>query len=643
MMSSPVLTGAVPYRFLDETSVGNGYVRLRALAVLPVMLVVLFAVVLGFENAGYGSFEDRDTRAMVWDYRSTAGQSTSFHGYFRNAYWPSYLALTVNEEVFDEVVVVSEDRVTVLAAFPPSGTCQRSVTVPCLSSKPAHRDETTVGALNLGTDVGIWAVGNGRGFRRGAGGVNVGLLNDGVLSVPNAYADAAALSAVMSTRLAELQEMRTKTAGTVLNAPSTTLGCASDGTGATCVWTQQQWDAWAVLAFTTLATTQCATPVDMCSQTAAALQQAAALSTNVGKVAVRVVTGTWAATNVHLADIVAAGGGLPLVTTVVNAAGAGVLSVPTAASGVFNPMTDTNFGSGTGYVPPLSIQAIVDTAVSSVAAGVPLTGYVRPPDDRTKLHGLRKGVLVHGVRCDLQKQHETSVSWRTRQGYDGTLYDMGIWPWQGSCADTKHNVTVLTDAGVDLVSFPAFASRSAVAQIELAVLGVTKFVPAYESFCDFDSADAGAGGDDVQCAVSILVGIEIRVAATPAAGEVLGGWRLVDAVGVYDTSVAVTTSTTSKLTTSFLGSETNALTAFPAGTNRELFVNLRDAGAPEQFRASPLGTPGKMYLCIGLFVAALVTAPIHPYLMFWHVKFNVALNQGKPPPMWQAMRKFRGW
>ena len=43
------------------------------------------------------------------------------------------------------------------------------------------------------------------------------------------------------------------------------------------------------------------------------------------------------------------------------------------------------------------------------------------------------------------------------------------------------------------------------------------------------------------------------------------------------------------------------------------------------------------------FADALFTAPVHPYLMFAYVKFNVALREGKPPPFWQAMRKFRGW
>ena len=338
-MSGPVLTGARPYRFLDETSVGNGYVRLRALALLPVILVVLFAVVLGFETGGYGAEEDRDTRDMAWDYRSTVRQSTSFHAYFRAAYWPSYLELEVNEEVYDEVVVAGADRPVVLAAMPPTAACQRAVDVPCLAAKPAHRDESVVGALNLGTDAGIWAVGNGRAFRRDAEGAG-GLLSDGVASVPDAYADAANLSSYRSSRLAELQEMRARSAAAVLSdavAAANGLACASDATGATCAWDQTQWDAWAALAFADLASTTCTSAIDVCSQTAAALAQAAAETDAAGTVAVRVVTGTWAASNVHLADVVSASGGLPTVVTVTNPEGAGALSVPANGAATTGP------------------------------------------------------------------------------------------------------------------------------------------------------------------------------------------------------------------------------------------------------------------------------------------------------------------
>ena len=46
-MSSPgVLDGTRPYRFLDETSVSNGYVRLRALLLLPALLVLLAGLIL---------------------------------------------------------------------------------------------------------------------------------------------------------------------------------------------------------------------------------------------------------------------------------------------------------------------------------------------------------------------------------------------------------------------------------------------------------------------------------------------------------------------------------------------------------------------------------------------------------------------
>jgi hypothetical protein len=645
-MSGPVLTGARPYRFLDETSVGNGYVRLRALALLPVILVVLFAVVLGFETGGYGAEEDRDTRDMAWDYRSTVYQSTAFHKYFRAAYWPSYLELEVNEEVYDEVVVAAADRPVVLAAMPATAACQRVVEVPCLAAKPAHRDESVVGALNLGTDAGIWAVGNGRAFQRIAQGVNVGLLSDGVASVPNAYADAANLSSYKSTRLAELQEMRTRSAAAVLStavAAANGLACASDATGATCAWDQTQWDAWATLAFSDLATTNCSSAVDVCSQTAAALAQAAAEEDTVGNVAVRVVTGAWAASNTHLKDVVSANGGLPTVVTVANANGAGVLSAAANGAAAYDPMTDVAFGEGTAYVPPASVATIVATAASSVAAGAPLVGYARPPDFAARYYGLRGGASVGGARADLRRSFETSKTWRTRQSYLAPFFDIGLWPWEGQCADTGFNATIARDEGVYLNDFPAFNARGAVPSVAVEIFGDAKRVPAYDSACDFDAADADAGAADVTCSVSVLVGVEISVAATPAAGETLGAWRLVDVAGVYDDAAAVTTASTTTLNAAFIGSETDAVAAFGSGTTREIYVSMRDAGAPEKFRATPLGTPSKMYLSIGLFLAALFTAPVHPYLMFAYVKFNVALREGKPPPFWQAMRKFRGW
>ena len=53
-MSPGVLDGTRPYRFLDETSVSNGYVRLRRL----LLLVLLAGLILGYE---LGSLvEDRD-------------------------------------------------------------------------------------------------------------------------------------------------------------------------------------------------------------------------------------------------------------------------------------------------------------------------------------------------------------------------------------------------------------------------------------------------------------------------------------------------------------------------------------------------------------------------------------------------------
>ena len=308
-MSSPgVLDGTRPYRFLDETSVSNGYVRLRALLLLPALLVLLAGLILGYELGS--PVEDRDARDAAWDYRTTATQSTAFHAYFRAAYWPSYKAMDINPEVYREVVVAARDRPVVLALHPPDALCLRAVTVPCLAARPSHRDEDADGPLNLGTDAGAWAVGNGRVFKRDNAGTNLGLLSDGVASVDVAYANAADLASYYVSRYDELDDMRVKAVATLTAASGggtvatvNGLDCPSDASGVTCAWTEAQWLTWAGLAFTDLGSATCDATIDVCSQTRAALEQAAQSATAVGKVAVRVLTGSWVATNPHLSAL----------------------------------------------------------------------------------------------------------------------------------------------------------------------------------------------------------------------------------------------------------------------------------------------------------------------------------------------------
>ena len=127
------------------------------------------------------------------------------------------------------------------------------------------------------------------------------------------------------------------------------------------------------------------------------------------------------------------------------------------------------------------------------------------------------------------------------------------------------------------------------------------------------------------------------MAFTPVAGVEFGGWRL----AYLEPSYGEATSGT--LTDVFAGTETEAIAEFGSNTSRAVSVTMRDAGAPEVFRAPPLGTPARIYATIGFFAFAFFVAPVHPYLMTRYVKFNVAVNQGKPPPGWQQMRKFRGW
>ena len=145
----------------------------------------------------------------------------------------------------------------------------------------------------------------------------------------------------------------------------------------------------------------------------------------------------------------------------------------------------------------------------------------------------------------------------------------------------------------------------------------------------------GAAAADVTCTVGALSGVDVEVAYAPVAGEDLGAWRL--------TSIKATYGGSGGVNDVFTGTETASIAKFPAAATRSVKVTLRDAGAPGVSSFPPLRTASKIYGSIGFFVAALFTLPIHPYLMGSYVKYNVAVNEGKPPPGWQAMRRFRGW
>ena len=74
-----------------------------------------------------------------------------------------------------------------------------------------------------------------------------------------------------------------------------------------------------------------------------------------------------------------------------------------------------SFGEGTASVPPESVATIVATAAASGAAGAPLAGYARPPDDAARRGGGLRGGALRGARADLKRSFETSGTWRTRQ------------------------------------------------------------------------------------------------------------------------------------------------------------------------------------------------------------------------------------
>ena len=629
MSADGVITGRRPYRFLDETSTWNGAVRLSSLILLPLMCIVGGILLLTYET-GWANHEDRDSRDMAWDYRVTAPGSNNFHAaYFRRAHWNTYLAIEAPATLYKEVVLAAVDRPAMLALHP-TGSCERTVQVLCTATKPEHRSSAD-GPLNLGTDDGSWAIGNARVLTRSsASGAQVTTLENAGTAEPVEYANAAALKAVVGTRLAELNEMRLRSCiGCTLAAQ--VVGC-SDATGVTCSWDQSQWDTWADANYVALSSDKtCETVVDVCEQVEAAMEQAAQDTDVAGKIAARVVTGSWTADNVHTKHLTTLDA--PTVRAATTDLAADKL-VEGDAPAMWTPLTDTSTCGACGYVDPATALTFAK-AVAALNGGSGQAGYLTPADVDGKYRGLRGGVSVGGAYADLESSFEIGSEWRTRKSFVPAFYSAGFWPWTPQCDGTSSNVTVAEDAAVYVTNFPAFNARDAAATVTVTALGHTRVIAAYESDCDFDDAGAGAAAADVTCTVGALSGVDVAVAYAPVAGEDLGAWRL--------TSIKATYGGSGGVNDVFTGTETASIAKFPAAATRSVKVTLRDAGAPGVSSFPPLRTASKIYGSIGFFVAALFTLPIHPYLMGSYVKYNVAVNEGKPPPGWQAMRRFRGW
>ena len=142
--------------------------------------------------------------------------------------------------MYTEVVLAAVDRPTMLALHP-TGACERTVQVACLATKPAHR-AASAGPLNLGTDDGSWAVGDGRVLTRSSGVTSLAAVNT---PEPAAYATHTELASFYLTRYAELNEMRQRVC---VNCNAAPLVCAADATGKSCSWDSTQWAQWAHFA-----------------------------------------------------------------------------------------------------------------------------------------------------------------------------------------------------------------------------------------------------------------------------------------------------------------------------------------------------------------------------------------------------------
>ena len=125
--------------------------------------------------------------------------------------------------------------------------------------------------------------------------------------------------------------------------------------------------------------------------------------------------------------------------------------------------------------------------------GVTKVGYSLPGDADTAYHGLRGGVVVNGVRADLETRFESTGPWKTAVGNSFVpILREFFWPWALKCGDTAYNVTAAWDEELSVTGFPGFNAREdTAASVPVTVLGKTETIPAYESSCDYDGAVAG--------------------------------------------------------------------------------------------------------------------------------------------------------
>lgn len=126
------------------------------------------------------------------------------------------------------------------------------------------------------------------------------------------------------------------------------------------------------------------------------------------------------------------------------------------------------------------------------------------------------------------------------------------------------------------------------------------------------------------------------VAFTPVAGSEFGAWRVAKVEPSYGGVGG------SEDGDHFAGTEAGAVAFFGINATRVVGVTLRDAGAPEAFAVPALGTAVVLCTVMTMFLAGIAVLPALPLLM-GKVAFNVAVNEGRPPPGWRTMVRYRGW
>jgi len=444
------------YSVLSVYSLGEAFLRLRQPILGGLICGLLFILAL-VNEAIWLDPRDADARDMIYDVRVTRAGIQAHHYFFEVALTELQASMDYSEsDAFEELYATGASWLLpeIVLAYGENEQCVKSVEVPCLST--SHEDRgADVGPLNVGTDVGQWAIGESKSLKRS--GVGEQEVVDGVIYK---YADA-------SEFVAELPESR---AG------------LTDPTGGTLSDSDANWATYASSNWETLQAMQCNRTFDLCEQARAAIPGA-----------LESVRGRARFMSVYDPDAVPSD----------RASG-------TPAFFAFRNANTTNhtlllYAQASGLVSPTDVNAF---AQGVVAQHGPLEGYYAPYQANVPVH-LQSSVRVDGKTVNFG---EVQYNKKGNEKKFGTDEDQIFWLHGNPCENTKFETWhVEGNSEVDLPRLVLDGSNTwAEHMTTISVLGKSVDVRVYDLTANFDDSKAD---------VSRLTSVALYVSMNQLRGE----------------------------------------------------------------------------------------------------------------------------